>query len=227
MENSFGKKIIWRKEILPKQTKKAFEYLSNQTWLKRSSWYLAGGTALALQAGQRSSVDLDFFTPQSSFNNATLLRHFLNNKNWKTTINEEGTIYGELFGAKISFIAYPFFKPSQPSNYCGAIKILHPIDIAGMKVMAISQRGRKRDFFDLYWCAKNLEPLDKIIYRLKKQYPKIIHNYHHILKSLVYFADAENDPQPKIYFNANWNEIKKFFLTEIPVITNKILNLEK
>ena len=94
-----------------------------------------------------------------------------------------------------------------------------------MKIIAISQRGRKRDFFDLYWCAKNIEPLEKLIKRLKIQYPSVAHDYHHILKSLVYFVDAETDPDPEIYFKVNWKEIKEFFRKEIPNITNKIINL--
>ena len=32
-------------------------------WLTRQSFYLAGGTALALQLGHRQSVDLDLFSP--------------------------------------------------------------------------------------------------------------------------------------------------------------------
>mgnify|MGYP001559358152 CR=1 FL=1 len=225
MGTSFEGKIIWHDEILPRQTKKALEFLSKQTWVKRSFWYLAGGTALALQTGHRSSVDLDFFTSQDGFNNANLLKHFLKNQNWQTSINSEGTIYGELFRAKVSFIAYPFFKPSQQSDYYGTIRVLSPTDIAVMKIIAISQRGRKRDFFDLYWCANNLEPLEKTILRLKKQYPKVAHDYHHILKSLVYFADAENDPMPRINFNASWLTVKKFFIKEVPKITNKIIGL--
>src|SRR3990167_7536756 len=185
--------------ILPRQTKKALDFLSKENWIKKTSWYLAGGTALALQACHRSSVDLDFFTIQKSFNNVSLLKHFLTNNAWKTSINEEGTIYGELFDAKISFIAYPFFYPKQPSKHYGAVRIFHPLDIAVMKIIAISQRGRKRDFIDLYWCAKNIEPLEEIIMRLKTQYPTVSHNYHHILKSLVYFPDAENDPMPSLY----------------------------
>jgi len=46
--------------ILPPQTKKAFDFLSSQNWLNDSGWYLAGGTALALQADHRKSFDLDF-----------------------------------------------------------------------------------------------------------------------------------------------------------------------
>jgi hypothetical protein len=99
-------------------------------------------------------------------------------------------------------------------------------DVAEMKIIAISQRGRKRDFFDLYWCAKNIEPLEETIKRLKKQYPAVAHDYYHILKSLVYFADAEADPDPELNFKANWNEVKNYFKTEIPAIAKKIMDLE-
>jgi len=92
-----------------------------------------------------------------------------------------------------------------------------------MKIIAISQRGRKRDFFDVYWCAKNIESLENIIKRLSVQYPSVAHDFHHILKSLVYFEDAESDPEPEIYFKAGWQEVKEFFKKEIPVITNRII----
>ena len=95
-----------------------------------------------------------------------------------------------------------------------------------MKIIAISQRGRKRDFFDLYWCAKNLSPLKEFILKLKTQYPSATHDYHHILKSLVYFPDAENDPMPKLNFPASWPQVKKFFNGEVPKITKEIINLK-
>ena len=54
----------WRLETLPKATFKAFDYLSKGLLSTSENWYLAGGTALALQAGHRQSVDLDFFTQE-------------------------------------------------------------------------------------------------------------------------------------------------------------------
>lgn len=216
-------KLEWHLSILLPKTKKALDFLSKEKWLGKSDWYLAGGTALALQAGHRKSVDLDFFIPKNDFSDVSLLKHFADNKNWKTTINREGTIYGELFGAKISFIAYPFFIPKKDYVSYGEIKIINPIDIAAMKIVAISQRGRKRDFFDLYWCAKNIEPLEKTMRRLKVQYPSVAHDYHHILKSLVYFSDAENDPNPEIIFKASWKEVKKFFEKEVIIVARKLL----
>ena len=223
MDTSFRKQIDFNLDIIPLETKKAFVFLSEQSWLGESGWYLAGGTALTLQAGSRKSVDLDFFTTEKDFDASELLNNFLGNNEWETILNRKNTIYGQLFKAKVSFIAYPFFIPKQNFIQYGSIKILHQIDIAVMKIIAISQRGRKRDFFDLYWCAKNIEPLENSIKRLKTQYPSVAHDYHHILKSLVYFADAESDPDPEIFFEARWKDIKDYFKKDILDITDKII----
>lgn len=213
----------WHYEILARQTKKALMFLSEEKWLKESGWYLAGGTALALRAGNRKSLDLDFFTENKDFDIEELLGRFSNNKDWILDFTRKNTVYGELFNAKVSFIAYPFFIPKQESLWHGSIKVLPPTDIAVMKIIAISQRGRKRDFFDLYWCAQNIEHLIDIIKRLKVQYPSVAHDYHHIFKSLVYFKDAESDPDPEIYFDANWKKVKNFFIKEVPEVTDKLM----
>ncbi|MDI6778524.1 MAG: nucleotidyl transferase AbiEii/AbiGii toxin family protein [Patescibacteria group bacterium] len=223
MDDASRKKIESNFSILPLETKKAFVFLSEQLWLAESAWYLAGGTALALQVGNRKSVDLDFFTTEKDFNKLELLDNFLGNNEWATTLNRKNTVYGELFKAKISFIAYPFFVPKQDFIQYGSIKILQSLDVAVMKIIAISQRGRKRDFFDLYWCAKNLEPLENLIKRLKEQYPSVAHDFHHILKSLVYFEDAESDPPPDIFFEADWEEVKNYIKKEILRITREII----
>ena len=212
-------------DILPRTTVKAFEFLSKEVWLDGGGWYLAGGTALALQAGHRKSVDLDFFTTETVFDDVDLLSHFSTNQDWEATYNRKSTIYGELFKAKVSFIAYPFFIPMQKFLEYGSIKILDKFDIAVMKIVAISQRGKKRDFFDLYWTAHNLEPLIETIKKLKVQYPSVAHDYHHILKSLVYFDDAEDDPMPDINFKASWKEVKDFFKKQIPIIAGIVMGL--
>lgn len=218
-----GQKINWHYQTLPTDTKKALDFLSAEIWLKKSKWYLAGGTALALQVGNRKSLDLDFFTDQKNFDVKKLLARFIDNKYWVTDVEEENTVYGRLFDAKISFIAYPFFVPKQKPLWHGTVRVLNKLDIAVMKITAISQRGKKRDFLDLYWCAKNIEPLEQIIKRLKVQYPSVAHDYHHILKALVYFEEAESDPEPEIYFDADWLEVKKFFINEMPKIADTLI----
>lgn len=220
-----SKQIVWHTDILPKATRKALDFLSTQNWLKQSQWYLAGGTGLTLLFGHRISLDLDFFLPQKEFNLEQLIAKFSRNV-WTTDIAKEGTVYGRLLGAKVSFIAYPFFISKEKLLNYGTIQVLDPRDIAVMKVIAISQRGRKRDFIDFYWYCKNRESLTDILRRLPIQYPTVAHDYHHILKSFMYFQDAEEDPMPKIFFDTTWSAIKKYFQEEIPRITKEFLGLK-
>lgn len=188
-------------------------------------WYLAGGTALALQVGHRQSVDLDFFTRRSEFDEKKIEEILSVQGKWITTAISKGTLYGEFFGGKISFISYPFFKPAKPMLTFGNISLLTLPDIAVMKIIAISQRGKKRDFFDVFWLCQNAVSLNDIILNVNRQYT-VRQNLTHILKSLVYFEDAESDPDPVIFFKANWKEIKIFFSKEIPDITKKLIKLQ-
>lgn len=84
----------------------------------------------------------------------------------------------------------------------------------------------QRDFFYLYWYCLNREPLFAVIERALAQYPGQKHNVPHILKSLTYFADAEEDPMPQIFFDATWSTVKKYFQKEVPRITREILELK-
>ncbi len=207
---------------IPKATHKAFDLLSQESWLKEQGWYLAGGTALTLQINHRVSVDLDFFTQHEDFD-IEKINSALSTHHWTTSLREKGTIHGELIGAKISFLAYPYFVPKQPFITHGSIDVLDAQDIAVMKIIAVSQRGRKRDFFDLYWYTNNREPLIDVLERVKIQYPGTQHNYHHIIKSLTYFEEAEEDPKPQIFFDATWDQVKKYFLTLVPIMADKFL----
>ncbi len=210
---------------LPLATQKAFRFTTEQELISPDDWYLAGGTALALQVGHRQSVDLDFFTGDAIFDETALERKLIQTKKWKTTFRQEGTIYGELLGAKVSFIAYPFFQPSTKHVLCGNVRLLIPEDIAAMKIIAISQRGRKRDFVDLYWYCQNREPLKTVIEQALKQYPQQ-HNVPHIFKSLVYFVDAEDDPMPTLHFDVTWKQVKDFFEKEVPRVAKAMLDLQ-
>lgn len=212
--------------ILPRATQRAFLVSSEFQFLEEVPWYLAGGTALALQVGHRVSVDLDFFLPQTHFDETALERQLLATKKWTTSFRADGTVYGELVKAKMSFIAYPFFRPTKKRLACGTIRLLLPEDIAAMKIIAISQRGRKRDFLDLYWYCHQRERLAEVIYRSLQQYPGQADNLNHILRSLVYFDDAENDPMPETYFKVTWRSIKTYFRSEVPAITRKFLGLK-
>jgi len=94
MDTSVSKQINLHKESLLPRTLKALDFLSQEKWLDDPKWYLAGGTALALQAGHRKSVDLDFFTTNKGFNVKNFLINFSDYKDWQATIEENNTLYG-------------------------------------------------------------------------------------------------------------------------------------
>lgn len=213
-------------DTLPSATRKAFLACTSFSFLPCSQWYLAGGTALALRAGHRASRDLDFFTHKGSFRETNLERMLLNTNLWNTSFHDEGTLYGEFMKTKMSFIAYPFFQPSAARLQCGTICILKPEDIAVMKIIAISQRGRKRDFVDLYWYCKNREQLIELVKRTPRQYRGQERNLSHILKNLAYFVDADNDPMPEIFFKASWRTIKMYFRREVPKVAKELLGIK-
>ncbi len=123
----------------------------------------------------------------------------------------------------MSFIAYPFFTPAESLVRVGSVGMVTPPDIAVMKITAISQRGRKRDFFDLYWLCNNVLPLNESIKRVEHQY-SIRQNFNHILKSLVYFDDAEEDPPPVVFFDTSWKGVKEFFRREVSTITKNLIS---
>ncbi|MBI5754562.1 nucleotidyl transferase AbiEii/AbiGii toxin family protein [Candidatus Peregrinibacteria bacterium] len=210
---------------LPPKTKKAFLHCMQLDLFKYPQWYLAGGTALALQEGHRQSVDLDFFSTKSEVKESVFERQLLATGRWKTGYLDRGTIYGTFEGAKMSLIAYPFFIPSNDKLRCGKIIILSSANIAAMKIVAIGQRGCKRDFVDLYWYCTKHERLSQVIEKAVKQYPGQERNIAHILKSLTYFDDADHEPMPKIFFKASWKGIKLFFQKEVKKIARDLLKL--
>ncbi|MDP3795283.1 MAG: nucleotidyl transferase AbiEii/AbiGii toxin family protein [bacterium] len=202
---------------LPGAARRAFLQCITIPFFADARWYLAGGTALALYVGHRQSVDLDFFTPERRIDELAIDQELTAaTSQWRSSYRERGTIFGELAGAKISLVAYPFFQPSSERVRCGTVHLLTPKDIAVMKIIAISQRGRKRDFVDLYWYCMNREPLVDIIKRAMRQYPGQERNINHIFKSLTYFADAEDEPMPELFFRTSWKDIRAYFLEKVP-----------
>ena len=218
-------------ESVPHLTRIAFSETTKLKFLEKHDWYLAGGTALALQTGHRESVDLNFFTTESDFNRTSIEKFLLTTKHWQTSFQERGTLYGILSDAKMSLIAYPFFKPSGDFLHCGMVRILKPHDIAVMKIVAMSQRGRKRDFIDLYWyfnfyepaLERGIDPIKDTLSRTLEQYPSQSANLPHFLKSLTYFDDAEEDPMPTCHFKITWPQIKKYFQREMPRVVKELL----
>jgi len=201
-------------QVLSKNAKKSLATLGESGLLRDA--YLAGGTALALQIGHRISVDLDFFTSKE-FNGNIFVRKLKKLiPDFQLERMAAGTVLGNINKIRFSFFFYDYLLLFKKHNLSG-IKIADIKDIAPMKIAAISDRGTKRDFIDLYFIIKveKILSLDEILRLYDKKFGLLKQNKIHILKSLCYFDDAEQEPMPKMLKDVSWKEVKKFFEEEI------------
>ena len=80
-------------------------------------------------------------------------------------------------------------------------------DIAAMKLSAVANRGRKKDFIDV---ARLLDvfSLDQMLSFYKEKFS--VSELSFPLRGLMYFDDAEEDPMPEMLDgNLTWENVKK------------------
>ncbi len=180
--------------------------------------YLAGGTALALQLGHRSSEDLDFVVPQG-----TVVSHFegvMNGLNKPAIVVSKSQNHLQCIveSIKVDFIQeqLPLRFPLIPlSGQLKGLSMADGRDIGCMKLLSISSRGSKKDFIDLYCITRkliSLKSLVQLVIGLERhvQYSRLL-----FLKGIVDFEDAEGDPEPSMLWGIRWEEVKARLTEEV------------
>jgi hypothetical protein len=208
---------MYPQTLYPK-TKQVLDKLKKLSILK--DFYLAGGTALALQIGHRRSVDLDFFTKK--FPKRDLLLQELRPLNPSVSQEAPGTMDLLINNVKVSFLEYKYPLLQPLVNYRG-INLANTIDIACMKLSAVSSRGSKKDFVDLYVILQKYE-LNKLINDFEEKYKGADYQKVHILKSLIFFDDADEEPELDYIKNIKWEAVKTSIENKVK---NYLANLEK
>jgi len=185
--------------------------LGQAPWI--GAFYLAGGSAAALHLGHRVSVDLDFFSEQA-YEVEPLVQQLQILGRLTVQQQSPGTMVGRLETVRISFFAYPYPLLEEPILVDG-VRVASLLDIALMKIVAIGQRGRMRDFVDLYFICRAGCSLDELLRRISQKYATVSYPSYHLLRALTYFDDAEGDEPPKMLVDFDWAEVKRFFGEEV------------
>ena len=183
---------------------------------------LAGGTALALQLGHRMSFDVDFFTGQHLEPAAALQDQQQAGAPVEVLQLQAGTVVVMVHGVKVSLFEYPYPLVGPVSSFGGA-SVASVLDIAAMTLVAILQRGAKRDFVDL-WAVLQHVPFRQVAHvALLRVGPTLLEPVV-IGKALVWFADADAQPDPRWCGTPiEWSAIKRFFRSSTPQF---VLDLE-
>lgn len=196
-----------RLSVLARAQKKALAQLAPFTATR--NFYLGGGTAIALHLGHRRSIDFDWFI-QEALGDPMLLAQDIRSQGIDFTTNrvEPGTLHGMVSGVKVSVLEYPYplLRPSTRMQgfECNIASL---DDLACMKLSALSQRGSKKDFVDIYALMLKHKSLPDILNLYKRKYD--IGDMASVLYGLAYFDDADNEPMPRMIWKTNWKTIKK------------------
>ncbi len=197
-------------KVLPPHSLKLLDRLDRLESPPLLGWTLAGGTGLALQKGHRISDDFDFFRADG-LDVRCLHEPLAACGTYETLQDSEHSLTVIVRKTKLSFfrVQDPFLFETRPYRFFG---IADPRDIALMKLAAISGRGCRKDFIDLFTILRAPPNLSAYFALLPKKYGAGRVNTYHILKSLTYFEDAEKEPMPRMLEPFSWEECKSYFI---------------
>lgn len=179
------------------------------------NFYLAGGTALALQIGHRISVDFDLFSPQSIPEKLLKqLNRVFRGHRVITAVNNSDELTAFIDDKKITFLHYPFLQLRPYVQYRG-VQLLSIPEIAATKAYTIGRRGSYKDYVDLYFILReHRSSLPKIIKLATRKYHKEFHA-RLFLEQLLYLDDVRDTAVMFLKKEVLKGTLKKFFEQEV------------
>jgi len=186
-------------------------YKALSIFLQGTSFYLAGGTALALMEAHRASGDIDLFAAE--FKAPEALARQLEGE-FGEQIDQvsvaPGTLTFRMSGVPVSLIGYGYPMLKEPGDDdSGLLPLASREDIAAMKLAAIASRGSRKDFIDLWILITRGLPLDNQLELYRKKYPA--RDIGHVVRNLVFFDDADDSPPLKLLVDIDWSNVKSDF----------------
>ena len=188
---------------LPRPQQRAFEKLT----FTREKFVLYGGTAVALLAGHRVSVDFDFFgsDPLTEKDKQAILRSLSLDAEYPRIQNSEDTLSLRLppqddndKGVMISFfgnIDKPRFN--MPYAAQSGPRIASPVDLAGFKLAMAYQRNKENDLIDLAALLELEQTMARAVRVMDALYPGQV-SLHHAVASAAWFEDREPSDTAKL-----------------------------
>jgi len=136
-------------EIFDKNQVELLPYIKTFT----RSFYLVGGTAIALHLGHRRSIDFDLFSP------SPLVKHKIKGKLLQIpfyqvlTFEDYDQLHLQIHNIKVTFSHFPY-PIKHPVKVYSFITIPTLLSLASMIAFALGRRAKWKDYVDLYFILK-------------------------------------------------------------------------
>ena len=180
---------------------------------------LVGGTALALQLGHRKSIDLDLFG-KIDFEDIDTAEIFADFDSVITLKKSKNINIFSINNVKVDFVNYTYPWLQQYLLIDG-IRLTGTEDIAAMKLAAITGRGSKKDFVDIFFLLQKYSLREMIDFYNKKYFDG---SEYLVIKSLTYFDDAEKDNGLEMLVDISWEKVKQRILDEVGSYNKSLLD---
>ena len=177
-------------------------------------FYLAGGTALALQMGHRRSADLDFFSVTDELHTLTrqeLIRIF-STRQAQVMESVDGNLLLLVNGTRAGFFSYNYTL-LESNLMVEDICLASLLDIGLMKLDAIIGRGSRKDFYDLYIISRKI-PIKNLLSAGERKYPQVRDFQLMSLEGLLQFDNADRDLQPEMLIDLPWEKVRGYFIEQ-------------
>jgi len=187
-------------------------HLGKQTFLDR--FYLAGGTALALQIGHRRSIDLDFFSESDEVDEGSRQKiiQALKPVGIQVIENVGGNLLMLANGIHTGFFSYSY-PLLEETTHLENVRLAAIIDIGLMKFDALITRGSRKDYYDLFFIARQI-PIQQLLEYGDKKYTYYRDFAFTVIEQMVAFDNADRDVQPVLLEEIPWQSVKDFFVQE-------------
>lgn len=189
------------------------------TVASRFGYYLAGGTAIALHLGHRRSEDFDWFVPAPGPPSHVIVSA-IGEAGLHLDVDDlsPGTLLGRIQGVKMSFFEYPYPLIEPTLDWTEAHATLASLrDLGAMKLLAIAQRGSRKDFVDVYELLRSGGDLKTMLTDFQTKFG--VTETISVKRGLVYFDDAEREPMPEMLVPLSWVDLKHRLLADVQRLT--------
>lgn len=151
---------------------------------------LAGGLALAWRFGHRRSRDMDWFLPAQG--DGLAVAEAMARIGVEVDQAEPGTVVGRWLGVPFSLIRYRYRLERDPA---APVPMVDLRTAMGMKLLAVVNRGTRRDLIDVAACLEHGMDLPTLLSWAETDVPGL--TVGTLLRCLVYHDEAAAEPDPE------------------------------
>jgi len=178
----------------------------------RRSFYLVGGTAIALHIGHRRSIDFDLFTAKKLNKSRIKQKIFELSCSKKTLFDDIDQLHFYINEIRTTFFYYPY-PVEHPEKLEGVISMPSLLSLATMKAFALGRRAKWKDYVDLYFLLKDYFSIKDISLAADKIFGPLFSEK--LFRLQLAFHEDIDHAEPVEYmpgFEVDEQEVKNFLI---------------